>query len=201
VSRPKKLSLTRIYANCTQKGECKLWKGALTVRGQPYVYDPEKHLARKNGGAKNAASSARRIVWKLKTGSDPSGLIRMKCGNALCLEHGHMVESTKSEIVLLCQNLHSIARVVSRTVNLAKTGQAKLDAEKAAEIRRILELYGKGGLNPERKKLIAELAEKYGVKPDAINRVRSGLRWPEKSAPILPSSIWAVAANEERRAA
>lgn len=201
MSRPKKMSLSRIYANCTKAGECKLWKGQLTRDGYPRMYHPEAHQISREKGFGGSFRLGRREVWKLRFGEEAAGPIAMKCGNKLCLEHSHMKIATRRELVLSSAKLHSVARVVSRTINLNKSNR-KLGPEQAREIRAAFSKLKVNSRTPERQRLRLEFAAKFGVAPRTVDKVRWGLTWLEKPpATVRSSSIWAMAANEERRAA
>ena len=195
------MTLKEIYARCAQRGECKIWKGALSANGYPYIHDPEKHARTKKAtGRGGSCRSGRRVVWKLKHGKEASGTVILTCGNKLCLNPAHMVDGTRSDVQRLASatgRLQTLARKVACAVNVQRN--AKLSPEKAEAIRVVLAPM-KGYKNPARRRAMEELASMYGVSYTAINDVRLGKRWA-KPAVMPNSSVWAMNDSIMRAAA
>lgn len=195
--KTKPLTITSVIARCIKRGECRIWTGALSRNGYPYLHDPEKYARHLEAGSGGTCRSGRRVVWKLKHRQEARGTVIMTCFNKLCLNPDHMQEASRSVVMLRAEGLHSAPRVISRTVNRLKP--AKLDWAKAQAIRAALAPYP-GKRNDKRAAVMKELAAFYGVGVTCINDVRKGKRWA--SAPAVPmSSAWTFAANDARQAA
>lgn len=182
------MTLTKIYARCKQQGTCRIWQGATTRKGYPYIYCPDK---RRTQNTRGSSECGRPLVWALKHGGRPSGVIRMTCGNRLCLQHTHMQDVSKTELGRLASeagSFHSLRHSVARVSNARKS--AKLNWEAVAVIRQRA-----SHLKPKtvaRRREVVALAAQFGVSVEAIYDAMRGRRW--QRAPVANSSVFAVAA-------
>lgn len=138
----RKLSLTSIYERCTRKGECRLWTGARSGSGHPFVYDPAIHAAAgKGGGHKNGSISGRIAVWKLAhDGLAPApGLkVIMTCQDRACLWAAHMQAATPTEAAAHAKEIGAFSSLRRRIANgatarkNAKVNRAMAEAIAAA---------------------------------------------------------------------
>lgn len=83
-------TLATIYACCDEEGECMLWRNGRNGAGHP--------ICRWQG----RSTLVRRRVWELTRGSLPDGRtrpLRMRCGNRLCVNPGHIECVTRSRLI------------------------------------------------------------------------------------------------------
>jgi hypothetical protein len=83
----KRHTLTSIRANCSQRGECWLWKLAVNAGGYPQVHDTAAYAA----SGRRRTVLARRVAYELKHGALFDGArVVMTCANRLCMNPSHM---------------------------------------------------------------------------------------------------------------
>ena len=150
--RFRKWTLDRILLNCQEDGDCLIWTGSNNSIGIPKIRN----------------TSGRRVMWELKHGEIPPGmLVSTTCGHPACLEH--LALSTKSEIVARShERPHTKARVTASNRRAARRERAKITMEIAREIRASNET----GL---------AIAARLGVSNDLVSCVRRGKSWVEPS--------------------
>jgi hypothetical protein len=161
-------SLKRIMAKTIQIDGCREWQGGF-VRGRwPRMY------ARIDG--KETAISVRPVVWKLTGGRDllPGEVITMKCGCEACLERRHMEVIDKGEVSRRNWAKPGAKMLRSLKCQAASADRAKLDMQKAREIRSRLA----GG-----ETQVALCAE-FEVSQALLSRVARGTSWKDYSSPF-----------------
>jgi hypothetical protein len=121
--------LKKILSRTVLEDGCRVWTGGF-VRGRwPRMY------ARIDD--KECQISVRPVVWKLSGGRDlkPGEVIAMSCGCDACLEKKHMEPIDKGEVSR--RNWAKPGAKLLRSVKnqIASRSKAKLDMEKARDIR------------------------------------------------------------------
>lgn len=143
-------------------GECMVWIGYLAPpdkRG--YQWRPRLTILHHG---KRMCFDARRLRWASVHGWPPPGfVVRMTCGNPLCLNPDHMRLGTRAEVAR--ESMRSPLFVIRRTIANRKS-RGKITLEDARAIRASSEP-GKA------------LAERYGVSHQLICAIRKGLAWPD----------------------
>ena len=154
----------RIDGLTRYEGECQVWVG--------YIQPPDKTgrprrprlRIRMNG--KRHLIDARLLRWTSVHGAPPKGrVVRLTCGNPLCMQVEHMRLGTKSEVLAESYRLHEAKTRIARALGNRKT-RGKLTLEIARAIRA-----------SDAKNV--ELARLYGVSHQLIYAVRKGLSWPD----------------------
>jgi hypothetical protein len=150
--RFRKWTVDRILSCCEEDGDCLIWTGLNNSIGIPKIRN----------------TSGRRVMWELKNGEIPPGmLVSTTCGRAGCLEH--LALSTKSEIVARShERPHTKARVTAANRRSARRERAKINMDIAREIRASDET----GL---------AIAARLGISNDLVSLVRQGKSWREPS--------------------
>lgn len=140
-----------IEQGCTEDGGCLLWDGRVSTGGVPRRGD----------------RSMRRLVYEAAFGEVPEGLLAStNCGNPRCLTLAHLCTKTKGEVLTdtyACSDL-AMRRAVTSTREARK--RAKLDIEKAREIRASDET-------------LDQMAARYGVDRTLCSQIRRGTAWKE----------------------
>lgn len=128
---------------------CQLWMGYASPDGYGVVSYRSK-LVR-----------AHRLAYQLANGVDPGDLnVCHRCDTPLCINPGHLFLGTHEDNVADRQRKR-------RQAKGPRQGSAKLDARRVGEIKRWLER-GAGD---------NETAQRYGVSPAAIWKIRRGVSW------------------------
>lgn len=161
------VTLTSIYSRCSQRGECRLWGGALSANGHPYVYCPDTYASK---GRNYANLPGRHLVWRLvhKEPVQQGMRVMMTCRNRTCLWHGHMAKMTIAEATTFAAAggaYQTLAHKVARTINGRK--MAKLNQQKADQVRaRVF-----AGEHRE------DIADELEVSRSLIDQICRGDRW------------------------
>lgn len=150
--RFRKWTLDRVLLNCQEDGDCLIWTGGNNSIGIPKIRN----------------TSGRRVMWELKNGEIPPGmLVSTTCGHPACLEH--LALSTKSEIVTRShERPHTKARVTASNRRAARKSRAKITIDIARDIRASDET----GL---------AIAARLGISNSLVSLVRRGKGWVEPS--------------------
>lgn len=172
-------SVTSILSTCTERGECRLWQGAFSANGYPYVYDGRDYAAGRlaSGQRVNGMRSGRTLMWELARGPVPEGKNRivLSCGNKACLAPAHLLAMSHGEAARLAaeRGAYKTARhKVASTVTARRN--AKLTPDKAELIRhRVL-------VNEEPR---AQVAESLNVCRSLVDQIIRGDRWNVQMAP------------------
>jgi len=185
------LSMTAIYSRCSKQGECRLWNGALSKQGYPYITDPEKAAKRSATKKGGTARSGRILAWKLTHGTEPEGRLMLTCHNKLCLNPAHMVQVSERDKQRIMAERGCYDTVRHRAARLANSrANAKLDMQAANNIRALL------GHLPSRasgrREAVLQAAQSHGVKPSTVYALLRGEYWQTYAAPN--SSVWSMAA-------
>lgn len=168
------VSVTSIYKRCCTRGECKVWLGATSSHGYPYVYVPDRYA--KEGPSKSMVS-ARRLVWERinKKPLPPGRVIVNTCFNRLCLAGAHLVDMTHAEARALAAEAGSYQTLtckLSRIVN--GRSRAAFGFDTADEIRARV----KSGAVSQ-----AQLAREHGVDPKVIHNIVYGKSYRRRFTP------------------
>lgn len=172
-------SLSAIYAKCSKSGECRLWNGT-TVRGQsPRICVGRRYI------------SGRRAVWAITRKTEPPAVLRMTCGNTLCLCAEHLAPSSRAEVATIAAaaGVYHRPRAVAHRLAMAEKRRVLTPAVCAAIAERL------SAFKPytrARRKAANEIAAEYGVTAEHILLV---LRKAPKPRSVPQSSVWAMAAN------
>lgn len=147
-----KWTLDRMLSCCQEDGDCLIWTGSNNSIGIPKIRN----------------TSGRRVMWELKHGEIPPGmLVSTTCGHPACLEH--LALSTKSEIVARShERPHTKARVTASNRRAARKARGKITIDIARDIRASSET----GL---------QIAARLGVSDSLVSCVRRGKSWVEPS--------------------
>ena len=149
------LEMMAILDRTVEEGECLLWTGATGDSGHP-IYKP-------NGCG---CTLVRRAMFRLAGGElIPRQPIDTRCGDKLCLNAAHLVQSTIAKIGQRAARRGAwsgLARKVK--IAKAKRGKMKLTEEKAREIR-------------ESSESGPVLAARYGVNKSLVNGIKRGVAW------------------------
>lgn len=156
-------SLKTIMAKTRQEDGCRLWLGGF-VRGRwPRMYAVI--------GGRETAVSARPVVWRLSGGREleRGEVLAMRCGNDACLLHAHMEVIDKGEVSR--RNWAKPGAKLRRSIanQIASRGKAKLDMEKAREMRS----------KRAEGRTQESLAEEFGISQALASRVVRGESWKE----------------------
>jgi hypothetical protein len=172
-------SISSIYAKCSQRGECRLWKGATSERGYPTIYLPD--LYAKSGGKRNGNTSARSVAWRAVHGEVPEGhRMVVTCEHRLCLFVGHMQPMTRldAQRFAAARGAYSSTRCrIARTATARKNG--KLDHSQAQMIRDRVAAAPASESSRVRKELAAEL----NLARSTVDQIVRGKRWAKWLAP------------------
>jgi hypothetical protein len=133
-------------------GKCWTWVKADRGHGYGVLSVNDKEVA------------AHRFAYTLLVGPIPEGLwVLHHCDNPTCVNPAHLFLGTNQ--------VNAQDRVSKRRSAIgSRHGRSKLDPEKVRSIRRRLLLGG-------RENTIAVIARDFGVAPNAINNIKSGLAW------------------------
>ena len=165
---PDQDQVNKIMGRTIPQEGCMIWTGGF-VRGRwPRMY------ARIDG--KETSISVRPVIWRLTGGRElqPGEVITMTCGCDACLRRKHMEVIDKGEVSR--RNWAKPGAKLLRSVKCreSSSARAKLDMEKAREIRdRIAD--GETQL---------ALAPAYQVSQALISRVARGTSWKEPVSPF-----------------
>lgn len=161
-------NLKAIMSKTIQIDGCRLWQGGFVRNRWPRMY------ARIDG--KETAVSVRPVVWKLRGGREllPGEVITMNCGCEACLEFKHMKVIDKGEVSRRNWAKPGAKFVRSIKNQLSSRGKAKLDMDKAREIRARLAA-GETQLS---------LCADYDVSQALVSRVARGTSWRDHSSPF-----------------
>lgn len=172
-------SLSSILRCCSVDGECRLWNGALSANGYPYVYDGRVHQAGMASGNRrvNAMVSARMLVWRLAKGPMPESKNRvvLTCCNKLCLQPDHMEAMSHGDAARFAAARGAYKTLRHRAAALRNArGTAKLDTNKADVIRhRVL-------VEKLDRKAVAK---DFDVSTSLVDQIIRGVRWKSRIAP------------------
>lgn len=159
--------MMRVVMNIEDDGECWMWTGSVTPQGHPII-----HLRQPVYGHKGCLT-VRRYVFLLTNGFLlPRQPIACKFGEKLCVNPDHLYQSSVSKIAKIAAK-NGAWQGADRAIKIsrAKRATAKLDAQKAAEIR----------MSDESGPV---LAERYGVHKSLVNSIKRGVIWREYSSPF-----------------
>lgn len=166
------MSLERIKARCRVDGDCWLWLGPVKGGGYPIINKNRK------------VQTAARLSLSLALGREVrQGFVtRMACGNRLCVSPLCCKEVSRKamarETALKVQGQCRPAATRQRNrEKLVRQGWAKLDMERAAQIRA-----RKGEARA------VDLAAEFGVCKDTIARIWRGERWSDLAKTEAPNS-------------
>ena len=161
------LLMMRVVDKIDDDGECWMWAGALSNEGHPII-----HLRQPVYGH-TGCLTVRRFVWLLTHGIlQPRAPIGCTCGEKLCVNPAHLYQSTVSKVgKIAAKNGAWKGRDRAIKISMTKRASAKLDIEKAREIRLSLES------GPA-------LAARYGVHKSLINGIKRGTVWRDHSSPF-----------------
>lgn len=159
-------SVERFWGRVSKSGGCWIYAGAKEANGYGYTQNPV--------GAYPKFLLAHRASWIITNGSIPDGLqVLHRCDVPACCNPAHLFLGTIADNCADKLSKHRQARGEN-------TRSAKLTE---AQAREILSLKG--------KERAYNLAQKYGVKPTAINAIWSARLWKhihEENAGINPFS-------------
>ncbi len=128
---------------------CYLWFGAHDRQGYGRI---------SVGGRSGQAQVSHRIAWQLHRGEIPNGLdVCHTCDTPECVNPDHLFVGTRRD------NMQDAANKGRTTIG-ERNPQSKLTEAQVLEIRS----------SPESRKV---LAQRYGVLPNAISRIKSRKRW------------------------
>lgn len=167
-----KPSLSSILANTTTRGECRLWTGATSANGYPYVYDCREYRdGLVDGKRVNGKRSARSVMWELAHGPMPEGKNRvaLKCMDKICLAPWHMLAMSHGEAAAHAAQHGAYKTIRHRVASTANSRtRAKLSPDKADLIRhRVL-------ANKEDRQAVADSME---VCRSLVDQIIRGQRW------------------------
>jgi hypothetical protein len=159
--------MMRVVMNIEDDGECWTWKGAVNHAGHPII-----HLRQSVFGHKGCFT-VRRYVFLLTNGFLlPRQPIGCTCGDKLCVNPAHLFQSTVSKVAkLAAKNGAWQGQDRAIKISRAKRATAKLDAEKAMEIR----------CSEESGPV---LAARYGIDRSLVNSIKRGKVWRDYSSPF-----------------
>ena len=162
MARPKKgvTFWDRVYSHVDKRGDCLIFAGCKDGCGYGRI--------NRDGGLVRI----HREVWKRDNGEIPEGMeICHKCDTPACIESSHLFAASHADNIRDMwgkgrgHKHYGNTHTKGKSVNAgSRHGLSKLTERAVIEIRASSENY----------KL---LAERYGVKPNHINRVRSGRAW------------------------
>lgn len=159
--------MMRVVMNIEDDGECWMWTGAVNQQGHPII-----HLRHPVYGHEGCLT-VRRYVFLLANGFLlPRQPIGCTCGEKLCVNPAHQYQSSVSKIAKIAAK-NGAWKGVDRAIKIsrAKRSTAKLDAEKAMEIR----MSSDSG---------PVLAARYGVNKSLVNAIKNGLLWKDYGTPF-----------------
>lgn len=166
----------QILAKCepAEGRECLDWTGRI-YNGSPQFFavprsiKPPRQLSEDQARRRRKASKyvmCRRIVFEYLRGPLEGKSPVMKCRNALCLNHNHMVLMTTQQVAQLASSEGRFSTPERRAaITAAKRRDGKLNPEKAADIRACA--------------TAAEAAIKHGIHKSMAARIRRGEAWAE----------------------
>lgn len=150
-------TLDMIKARCIECGDCWEWQGGLIGGGHPQVR------------YKGQCGSARRAVYELSGGRlYQKSFIVTTCENRLCLNPAHLKQMTQAQYMQKLGALGVQGGLV-RTANVARGKQAQAGKITMADARQIR----------QSDEPVKSLAERYGLSPERIYRIRKGTAWRE----------------------
>lgn len=176
----------QFWPRTTRMGDCLIWGGACTSRGQPVC----SYNGRRN-------TSVRRIVYRLALGELPADMVVLTtCNNALCVSQRHLKIGTRNDLKVKLANMsptgerngahtkpdrvprgdRSGRRLHPERYTVLRGEQckhAKLTEDAVREIRR---LYAQGGIS------MSTLADRFGVTYAPIWRVINNKGWKHVDA-------------------
>lgn len=159
-------TMDTVRSNCTEDGDCLLWKGCIDVNGQP------------RASISGKATYVRAYVYKTLCGKVLNGGRRLStsCGNPACLAEEHIVAMTPKAISQRWMKQY-LQQPINRQrfVDAAhRSGNTKLNAELAEQIRQSSE--------PDEV-----VASRYGVDRSSIGKIRRGKSY---AAPKVATSVF-----------
>lgn len=138
----------RFFSYIEKGGDCWAWTGVLNNCGRATFWVPDRMYV------------ASRIMYKLHHGVDPgSKKVCHTCDNPACVNPEHLWLGTQRDNVADCVTKGRQTRLAG-----GRNPQARLTVRQVKKIRLSTEKSG-------------ELAERFGVTPSQIWRIRSGKQW------------------------
>lgn len=166
-----------ILSRCVEEGDCLMWTGHVSKDRLPIISENK------------AKKSARRKLYEAIKGAElpKSKIVRMSCGNHLCLNPDHLQALTIAQARKAdgkAGKYSTPAMQITRTRNARARG--KLTLEQAREIRA-------SSLS------LRQLAEIYGVDKSNIAHIKQGKAWVDHENPFIGMFSQLIAANDSGR--
>jgi hypothetical protein len=151
--KPRQPLADRFWAKVKKTANCWLWIGTMSSYGYGMIW---------TGRIKTHAN---RVSWEMHNGPIPAGLcVCHRCDNPACVRPDHLFLGTKAE-----NNADRANKGRNRNQFGEHNTMAKLTAEQVKAIR---SRFAAGGIAKRR------LAKEFGVHPQTIGDILSGLHWP-----------------------
>ena len=158
--------IKRLQARSIEDGECWIWTGHCQDNGTPMANW-------RSFTGRRGPMNVRRIIAKVRGDVLKNRVCTAKCGTTGCVNPAHIVSITKSK----SQKMHAdswkrsgVARMKHAEITRARL--SKLTWPIVREIRANQESSG-------------DLAKRYGVTPESINRVRRYASWRPANNPYM----------------
>lgn len=150
-------------ARCVPDGDCLIWPGSVNTGGYAQVKRHGAHFLLRR---LLVESRARRVIG-------PGERVQSLCGRPACCEPAHLAIGTPGDINRASfasgRRSRAVCVAAGRRARIAGGGM-KLTLEDARAIR------------ADTVSTRAELARRYGVRPNYITSIRSGRAWAETAA-------------------
>ena len=166
--------MMRVVMNVEEVGDCWEWTGSVTKdTGHPIIHMRQPV----QGMPRTGCMTVRRLVFMLNGGTlVPRLPIDCKCGNRLCVNPAHLVQSSIQKIAQrAAKNADQTGAWKSedrrRRISLAKRQKAKINLDIARDIR----------MSPESGPV---LAERYGIDKSLVSSIKRGVIWRDYSSPF-----------------
>lgn len=156
----------RIFARCNEVGECWEWTGCMqSCQTTPMI------------NYKGRPQSVRRLLATELGLPLTNRLATVRCMNRLCVNPEHIQTLTRKVMQARVAKANPAVMSPSRMMRIALKARvrAKLDLDKVAQIRQMLE----EGI-PQRA-----IGEKFGVSQNCISRIKRDTTWRDYSNPYL----------------
>lgn len=155
--------LKRVRARCVEDGDCLIWPGAMAGSGAGPVVTLD---------AKNYP--VRKYVWEdTHKKAFPAGRVAaVSCKNKACLSPDHVVAWTRTQVAAAWNpDRNRTAQGAKLAARRRQDGRNTLDIDAVAAIR----------ASDENRHV---LAQRYGIAPTSIDRLRRGVGWRDYSNPF-----------------